>query len=63
MLEIDTSEVGNFADMVRSAIDFAISPASLSDGMSLVSTWAVIWSGLPRITGLVWSTIHLTFVP
>ena len=32
---------GDFADMTRSAIDFAISPASLSDGMSLVPTWKI----------------------
>ena len=33
MLEIETSQVGNFADIARSTIGFAISPTSLSDGM------------------------------
>ena len=46
MLEIDTSQVGNFADMARSTIDFAISPASLSDGMPLVTTWKIIYLAL-----------------
>ena len=63
MLEIETSQVGDFADMDRSTIDFAVSPTSLSDGMSLVPTWKIIWSGLFHITDLIWSTIHLTFAP
>ena len=42
MLEIEASQVGEFADMPRSTIDFAISPASFSDGMSLVPTWKII---------------------
>ena len=51
MLEIETSQVRDFADMVRSAIDFAISLAPLSDRMSLVPTWKIILAGLSRITG------------
>ena len=31
MLEFETSQVGDFADSARSTIDFAMSPASLSD--------------------------------
>ena len=42
MLEIETSQVGDFADMARSAIDFALSPAFLSEEMSLVPTWKII---------------------
>ena len=42
MLEIETSLVRDFADMARSTIDFVISPASLSDGMSLIPTWKII---------------------
>ena len=61
MLEIETSQVGDFADTARSIIDFAVSHASLSDGMSLVPTWKVMWPGLFRIIG--WSTTHLTFAP
>ena len=49
MLEIETSQVGDFADMARSAIDFALSPAFLSEEMSLVPTWKIIWSGLSCI--------------
>ena len=63
ILEIETLQVGDFADMARSRIDFVMSPASLSDGMQLVPTWKKIWSGLSRITGVIWSTIHLTFAP
>ena len=47
MLEIETSQIGDFGDMAGSTNDFAISPESLSDGMSLVPTWKIIWSGLP----------------
>ena len=36
MLEIETSEVGDFADMAKLTIDFAISLTSLSDGISLL---------------------------
>ena len=61
MLGIETSQVGDFADMARSTIDFTISPASLSDGMSFAPTWKLMWSGLSRIIG--WSTKHLTFAP
>ena len=49
MLEIETSQVGDFADMARSAIDFALSPAFLSEEMSLVPTWKIIWFGLSCI--------------
>ena len=42
MLEIEISQVEDFANMARSTIDFEISPASLSDGMSLVPTWKII---------------------
>ena len=31
---IETSQVGDLADMARSTIDLAISPESLSDGMA-----------------------------
>ena len=42
MLEIETSQVGDFEDMARSAIDFALSPAFLSEEMSLAPTWKII---------------------
>ena len=41
--------VGDFADIARSTI----SHTSLSDGMLLVPTWEIIWSGLFCITGLI----------
>ena len=48
MLEIETSQLGDFADMARPTINFAISLGSLSDGMSLVPTWKIIapWDAL-----------------
>ena len=49
MLEIETSQVGDFEDMARPAIDFALSPAFLSEEMSLAPTWKIIWSGLSCI--------------
>ena len=52
ILEIKTSQVGDFADMARSTIDLTTSPASLSDTMSLVLSWKIIWYGLSRIIGL-----------
>ena len=61
MLEIQTSQAGDLADVARSTIDFAISHASLSDWMSLVPTWKIMWSDLSCIIG--WSTTHLTFAP
>ena len=63
ILEMETSQVGDFADMARSTIDFAISLACFSNVMSLVQTSKVIWSGLSRISSLIWSTIHLIFLP
>ena len=33
MLEVETSQAGDFADIIRSTIGFAISPVSLSDEM------------------------------
>ena len=52
ILEIKRSQVVDFADMARSTIDLTISPASLSDTMSLVLSWKIIWYGLSRIIGL-----------
>ena len=48
MLEIETSQVGDFAGIARPTINFAISLGSLSDGMSLVPTWKIIapWDAL-----------------
>ena len=52
ILEIKRSQVVDFADMARSTIDLTISPASLSDTMSLVLSWKIIWYGLSRIIAL-----------
>ena len=53
--------VWNCTNMARSTTDIAISSASLSDRMSLVPKWKIIWSSLSRATGLIRSTMHLNF--
>ena len=61
MLIFSGKDVGNrdFADMARSTIDFAISPAFLSDGMSLVSTWKVICFNMEG--NMIWFISHYWF--
>ena len=56
MLEFETSQVGDFADLARSAIDFAMSPASLSDG--IVIRFDMVYH-TPYLCTVRWPYVHI----
>ena len=56
MLEFETSKVGDFADSARSTIDFAMSPASLSDG--IVIRFDMVYH-TPYLCTVRWPYVHI----